>query len=92
MKSIGVLLNLLHHFHRGIQCDKTCNFVHGKAFEVHHEMPILDVELKRHTKSITNVQFWSNVLSISSVFHQSCAFDDIVNFYKSLKMLIHRVF
>ena len=41
MKSIGVLLDLLHHFYRGIQCDKTCNFVHGKAFEVHHEMPFL---------------------------------------------------
>ena len=45
MKSIEVLLNLLHHFYRGIQCDKTCNFVHIKAFEVHYELPILGVEL-----------------------------------------------
>ena len=65
MKSIGVLLNLLHHFYRGIQCDKTCNFVNDEAFEVQHEMPILGVELKRHTKSITNVQFPSNFLSMS---------------------------
>ena len=48
IKLTGVLLNLLHHFYSGIQCDKTCNFVHGKAFEVHHAMPILGVELKRH--------------------------------------------
>ena len=27
------------------QCDKACNFVQGKAFEVHHEIPILGVEL-----------------------------------------------
>ena len=46
MKSIGVLSHLLHHFYCGIQCDKTCNVVHGEAFEVQHEMPILDVELK----------------------------------------------
>ena len=48
IKLTGVLLDLLHHFYSGIQCDKTCNFVHGKAFEVHHAMPILGVELKRH--------------------------------------------
>ena len=52
MKSIGVLLDLLHYFHRGIKCDKTCNFVHGEAFEVQHEMLILGMELKRHTESI----------------------------------------
>ena len=55
MKSIGVLLNLLHLFCRGIECDKTYNFVHDEAFKVQHEMPILGVELKRHTKSITDV-------------------------------------
>ena len=33
MKSIAVLLNLLHHFYRGIQCDKTCNFVHIEALK-----------------------------------------------------------
>ena len=46
MKSIRVLLNLSHNFYPGIQCDKTCNFVHDEAFEVQHEMPILGVELK----------------------------------------------
>ena len=40
-------------------------FVHGKTFEVQHEMPILAVELKRHTECITNVQFPSNFLSMS---------------------------
>ena len=57
MKSIRLLLNVLHHFYRGIQCDKTFNFVHDEAFEVQHEMSILGVELKRHTKSNTNVHF-----------------------------------
>ena len=47
MKSIGVLSNLLHHFYRVIQCDKTCNFVHDEIFEVQHKMPILGMELKR---------------------------------------------
>ena len=65
MKSIALLLNLLLHFYRRIQCDKTCNFVHDKEFEVQHEMLILSVELKIHTKSITNVQFPSNFLSMS---------------------------
>ena len=65
MKSIGVLVNLLHHFYYGIQCDKTCNFVHDEVFEVQHEMPILGVGLKRYTKSITNVQFPSKFLSMS---------------------------
>ena len=37
MKSIAVLLNLLHYFYNGDQCDKTPNFVHGEAFEVQHE-------------------------------------------------------
>ena len=64
MKLTGVLLNLLHHFYHGIQCDKTYNSVHDEAFEVQHEMPILGVELKRHTSS-TNVQFPSNFLSMS---------------------------
>ena len=67
MKSIGVLFNLLHHFYRGIQCDKTFNFVHDEAFDVHHEMPILGVD---------------NFHQISSVSPQSCVFDDSVNFYK----------
>ena len=35
--------------------DSMCNFVHDEALEVQHEMPILGVELKRHTQSITNV-------------------------------------
>ena len=38
MKSIAVLLNLLHYFYHWIQCDKNRNFVHGEAFEVLHEM------------------------------------------------------
>ena len=91
MKSIEVSLNLSQNFYRGIQCDKTCNFGNGKAFEVHHEIPILGVALKRHTKSITKFQFPSNFLlqsfnfhQISSVCHQSCVFDDSVNFYKLL--------
>ena len=37
----------------------------AKHFEVHHEMPILVVELKRNTKSIMNVQFPSYFLSMS---------------------------
>ena len=36
MMSIAVLLNLLHNFYYGIQCDKTRNFVHREAFEVQH--------------------------------------------------------
>ena len=65
MKSIEVLLNLLHHFYPRIQCDKTWNFVHSEAFEVQHKMSILGMELKRHTESITNVQLPSNFLSMS---------------------------
>ena len=38
MKSIAVLFNLLNYFYYGIQCDKTCNFVQGVAFEVLHKM------------------------------------------------------
>ena len=81
MKSIGVLLNLLHHFKRGIQCDKICNSVHDEASELQHEMQILGVKLKRHTNSIMNVQFPSN---FPAVYHQSCVFDASVNFYKLL--------
>ena len=32
-----ILLKLLHYFNPRIQCSKTCNSVHSKAFEVHHE-------------------------------------------------------
>ena len=35
IKSIAVLLNLLHCFYHGIQCVKTCNSVHGEKFGVH---------------------------------------------------------
>ena len=38
MKSIAVLLDMLHFFYRVIQCNKTCNFVHGENFEVQHEI------------------------------------------------------
>ena len=62
---------MLHHFHRGIQCDKTCNFVHGKAFEVNHEMQIPGVELKKTHKIYYEC-------SISSVCHQSYVFDESV--------------
>ena len=65
MKSIGVLLNLLYHFNRGIQYDKTCKFFHDEALEVQYEMPILGIELKTHTEPITNVQFPSTFLSMS---------------------------
>ena len=80
MKSIVVLLNLLHHFYCGIQCDKTSSFVHGEAFEVKHEMPILDVELKRHTKLLQMFNFHQ----ISSVCQQSCVFDNSVIFCELL--------
>ena len=33
LNSIAVLLNLLHYFYHEIQCDKTSNFVHGKALK-----------------------------------------------------------
>ena len=65
MKSMRVFLNLLHYFYRRIQCDKIYNYVHGEAFEVKHEMPILGVELKRHTESTRNVQLPSKFLSMS---------------------------
>ena len=88
MKPIGVLLNLFYHFYRGTQCDKT--FVHDEVLEVQHEMLILGLEFKKHTKSITSVKFPSNFL----VCLQSCVFDDSVNSNKiiSLKMIIYRVF
>ena len=40
MKSIAVLLNLLHYFYHGIECDKIHNIVHSEAleFEVRHEI------------------------------------------------------
>ena len=66
-------------FYRGIQCDKTCKFVHDEAFEVQHEMPILDVELKRHTKSITNIQL---PLNSQYVTINVVVFGYSVNFYK----------
>ena len=37
MKSIAVLPNLLHYFYHRNQYDKTCNFVHGEAFEIQHK-------------------------------------------------------
>ena len=58
MKSIAVILNLLHYFYHGIQYDKTRNFVHGTAFEVQYDIYIpifIGVELKRYTESIKNV-------------------------------------
>ena len=90
IKLTGVLLNLLHHFYSGIQCDKTRNFVHGKAFEVHHAMPILGVELKRHKVYYTIVQFPSNFLSLSPklCFWPLCKSLQIIE----SKMLIYRVF
>ena len=75
MKSITVLLNFVQYLYHRIQCDKTHNVVHGKAFEVQHEtVPILGMELKRHTESITYVQFASNFLSMSPklCFWQKC--------------------
>ena len=33
MKLIAVLLNLLRYFYYEIQCDKTCNVVHGEALK-----------------------------------------------------------
>ena len=80
MKSIGVLLNLLNHFYRGIQHDKTCNFVHDEAFEVQHEMLILAWSLK----DTQNLFGMFNFHQISSAYHQSCVFDDSVNFCKLL--------
>ena len=38
MESIAVLLNLLHYFNTGFQCDKTRSVVHGEAFEVQYEI------------------------------------------------------
>ena len=66
MKSIAVLLNLLHYFYHEIQCDKTCNFVHGEELKYSTENANLGMELKRHTDSITKDQFASNFLSMSS--------------------------
>ena len=34
MKSVAVLLNLLHYLYNGIQWDKTRNLIHGEVFEV----------------------------------------------------------
>ena len=44
------LIKFVTSFYRGIQCDKTCYFVHDEAFEVQHEMPFLGVELKKTHK------------------------------------------
>ena len=52
MKSIAVLSNLLHHLYRGIQCDKTHNFVHGETFEVQHEICRFRHGFKRQTHRI----------------------------------------
>ena len=61
MKLIAVLLNFLYYFYQEIPGDKTYNVVHGEAFEIQHEIiPILSMELKQHTESITNVKFASN--------------------------------
>ena len=67
-------LDLLLNFYRGIQCDKTCNFVHGKALEVHHEMPILGAAWS--FKEIQNLLQMFNFHQFFSVCHQSCVFDD----------------
>ena len=80
MKSIAVLSNLLHHLYRGIQCDKTHNFVHGETFEVQHEIYRFRRGFKRHTESITNLQFPSKFLRMSPKLH----FDDSVNICKLL--------
>ena len=46
MKSIAVLLNLLHYFYHDIQCAKTYNSVRGEAFEVQHEIDLRSGALK----------------------------------------------
>ena len=42
MKSIAALLSFLYYFYHGIQRNKTCNFVHGEAFEVGYSMKCTD--------------------------------------------------
>ena len=81
VKSIAVLLNLLHYFYHRIKIDKTCNFVHGKAFEVQHE--ICRSEL-RSLKDTQNLLRKFNFHQIFSGYHQSYIFDDSVNFCKLL--------
>ena len=51
IKSVAVLLNLLHYFYHGIQCDKTPNLAHGEAFEVQHEI-YQSVDIQGESKKV----------------------------------------
>ena len=81
MKSIAVLSNLLHYFYHQIQCDKTCNFVHGEAFEVQHEISRFQAWSLKDTQ---NLSLMFNFHRIPSVHHQRCIFDNNLNSYKLL--------
>ena len=66
-------IKFVSSFYRLIQCDKTCIFVHDKAFEVHHKIPILAVKLERHkiynecSISIKFPQYFTNVVFLMTV-------------------------
>ena len=56
MKSIAVLINLLHHFYQGIQCDKTRNSVYGEAYyEVQHEKYRFQVWSLEQTQNLLQI-------------------------------------
>ena len=68
MKSMAFLFRLFRYFYYEISYGKleTSQFVHSiTSREVQHELPIFNVELKKHTKSIVNLQFASNSRSVS---------------------------
>ena len=71
MKSIADLVNFLTVFLPWIQCDKTCNFVHGETFEVQHEIYQFQAWSLKDTQ---NPLRKFNFHQISSVCFQSYVF------------------
>ena len=60
MKLIAVLLNLLHYFTVGFNVTKLAILSTAKHLKYSIKYTDLGMEFKRHTESITNVQFPSN--------------------------------
>ena len=82
MKSVAVLLNLLHFFfYHGIQCAKTHNSVHGEAFEVQHEIRRFKVWSFKDTQNLLRMFILHQTFAVC---HQSYVFDGSVFFGKYL--------
>ena len=71
MKSIAVLLDLLHHFHYWVQCDKTHIFPQGKALK--HSMKFTDFKRGAYKTNRFYILLMFDLNQVSLVCHQSCS-------------------